>query len=103
MGIRLKKFDMKVRKDNTQQFVDVGLLGSDVDGDIQEIREDLNNKAGWFVTPQMFGAKGDGMTDDTNAFKSMLADTTNTIYIPKKSYKCSLLLFLFIKILDSKK
>lgn len=35
----------------------------------------------------MFGAKGDGMTDDTNAFKSMLADTTNTIYIPKKSYK----------------
>lgn len=37
MGLRLKQFNMKVRKDNTQQFVDVGLLGSDVDADISAL------------------------------------------------------------------
>ena len=33
------------------------------------------------VTPQMFGAKGDGETDDTAAFQAAL-DTGRTVYIP---------------------
>lgn len=33
MGYRVKPFTMSVRNNSTQEFVDVGLLGSDVDGE----------------------------------------------------------------------
>lgn len=33
---------MKVRQDSNHPFIDVGLLGSDVDGDIADLRSDLN-------------------------------------------------------------
>ena len=42
MGYRLKPFTMSVRNNSTQEFVDVGLLGSDVDADIADLRSDLN-------------------------------------------------------------
>jgi hypothetical protein len=38
-----------------------------------------------FVTPQMFGAKGDGVTDDTNAFKNAIASNDN-VFVPKGNY-----------------
>lgn len=38
-----------------------------------------------YVTPQMFGAKGDGVTDDTEAFRTALA-TSNNVYVPNGSY-----------------
>lgn len=41
------------------------------------------------VTPQMFGAIGDGVTDDTLAFKSMLnsAKDGDSVYIPVGTYR----------------
>lgn len=41
-----------------------------------------------FITPQMFGAIGDGLTDDTEAFNTALA-TNKTIYIPEGEYLLS--------------
>lgn len=37
------------------------------------------------VTPQMYGAKGDGVTDDTQAFKNALAENDN-VFVPKGNY-----------------
>ncbi len=41
----------------------------------------LNN----YVTPQMYGAKGDGVTDDTTAFKNALANNDN-VFVPSGNY-----------------
>ena len=41
-----------------------------------------------FVTPQMFGAKADGVTDDYDAIQQAL-DNWNNIYFPKGDYKIS--------------
>lgn len=38
-----------------------------------------------YVTPQMYGAKGDGVTDDTNSFIEML-ENNNVVFIPKGTY-----------------
>ena len=38
-----------------------------------------------FVTPQMFGAKGDGVTDDTQAFKNALSASDN-VFVPMGTY-----------------
>lgn len=40
------------------------------------------------VTPQMYGAKGDGVTDDTEAFERALAESGN-LFLPKGTYKIS--------------
>ena len=39
-----------------------------------------------YVTPEMFGAKGDGITDDATAFQQMFASDNTFFYIPKKTY-----------------
>lgn len=39
-----------------------------------------------FVTPQMFGGKGDGINDDTLAIQSAI-DTNKIVFIPKGTYK----------------
>ena len=41
----------------------------------------------YYITPQMFGAKGDGVTDDTNAIKFMLSESKNkNILFPDGEY-----------------
>lgn len=47
----------------------IGQLQSDV-AELQESVDDLEKMA-FYYTPEMFGAKGDGVTDDTQAFKDM--------------------------------
>ena len=51
------------------------------------IEETLKGKniGGVYVTPQHFGAKGDGVTDDTAAFNNAIA-TGKTVKIPEGSY-----------------
>lgn len=41
-----------------------------------------------YVTPQMFGAKGDGVTDDTNALQHAI-NSSDTIFIPNGVYLIS--------------
>ena len=51
-----------------------------------EINNQLN-LMGDYVTPQMHGAKGDGVTNDTDAFNEMLAELNGgTILIPNGTY-----------------
>ena len=38
-----------------------------------------------YVTPQMYGAKGDGVTDDTQAFKDALVENDN-LFLPSGNY-----------------
>lgn len=157
MGINLKTFNMKIRKDSTQPFIDVGLLGAVTDkeltmpdvaadakatGDtINDLQNEINGKineevstraaadtmintridniiaqAGtdntevvdarvgtdstqytvlknrldaentqlksqidWYTRPEYFGAKADGVTDDTAAFVSAMATGLDVI------------------------
>lgn len=39
-----------------------------------------------YVTPEQFGAVGDGVTDDTEAFSNMLSSDIKLWFIPKKTY-----------------
>lgn len=41
-----------------------------------------------YVTPQMFGAKGDGLNDDTNAIIAALSNSSKVVF-PNGTYKCS--------------
>ena len=56
---------------------------------VNNLSEDINELS-VFVTPQMFGAKGDGTTDDTvalqNAFNSV-AENGKYLFIPHGTYK----------------
>lgn len=52
--------------------------------------DQLVNNVGYilntFVTPEMYGATGNGVTDDTNAFRSMLSSGAHIFVIPAKTY-----------------
>lgn len=59
----------------------------EADGIELAYQKDVDNKTGWFVTPEMYGAKGDGTTDDTGAIQSALNSGANVIFSPGKTYK----------------
>lgn len=67
------------------------LLVKGSDGVLDEIKNELSqtksdlNELKTFVTPQMFGAKGDGVTDDTEAIQNAL-NASDLVYIPDGTY-----------------
>ena len=70
------------------------LATSDKSNLVNAINEVLNTSGGdtYYVTPQMFGAVGDGINDDTAAVMQALNaaySETKTLYFPEGSYKCS--------------
>ena len=55
---------------------------------LQNQIDDMNaGRKTYFITPQDYGAAGDGITDDTQAFIDALADTTSMLFIPSGTYK----------------
>lgn len=58
----------------------------EVDAKFEQMSEEIANKK-VFVTPEMYGAKGDGVTDDSSAFNNMLASNNRLIVLaPNKTY-----------------
>ena len=51
---------------------------------------ELENDSGFsaYITPEMYGAKGDGVTDDSNAIQAAIdaAGSSNIVYLAKKTY-----------------
>ena len=56
---------------------------TELNTNLDELQETINDYN--VVTPQMYGAKGDGVTDDTQAFKDALAENDN-VFVPKGDY-----------------
>lgn len=60
-----------------------------IQNDIDTINDNIDiifNKVNGFATPQMFGAVGDGSTDDSDAFNAMFSSEYTSFYIPDKIY-----------------
>lgn len=73
-------YEVLERVDDTHVLIAVE-PGADM---IQRIKTDVENQA-CFATPQMYGAKGDGVTDDTAAIQAAL-DASSYVYIPDGVY-----------------
>lgn len=86
-SLRCLLLDMKNAKELDEIINDIVL--SEIKTMMIDI-SDLKDKTAGFVIPQMFGAIGDGLHDDTEAFKKAIQECgNNELYIPKteKSYK----------------
>lgn len=65
-------------------------LLKDINTKVNEFKETFTeqlDKITYFATLEMFGAKGDGVTDDTEAFNSFLLSNFNTLYLKSDVYK----------------
>lgn len=67
-----------------------------IETEVDNVRDELDNKADKddiaYITPQMFGAVGDGETDDTDALTATIeyaAENNKNIYIPAGTYYIS--------------
>lgn len=91
--------DLKNAFNNLKNYVDNYFNNLDVQEEINnklnEMVEDgtlINLLAPYmpFIFPEMYGAKGDGITDDTNAFISAINEASSrkkTLYLSNKTYK----------------
>ena len=62
---------------------------ADIRADIEQLSTEIDGLSP-FVTPQMFGAKGDGTTDDTTAINNTLSHANSSgkqVYFPAGTYK----------------
>lgn len=76
---QMKILQISFAKNKNSEFSLV--VWNSVRGEIQKI--------GQFETPEMYGAKGDGITDDSGAFQRMLNHCEKPILLGAKEYKIS--------------
>ncbi len=67
------------------------LLGEVIDIADKQAREDIKNVCNAIITPEMYGAKGDGITDDIEAINNMFNDNRigNILFAPEVKYAIS--------------
>ena len=86
------KKEMEENWNNIKTFVEKLDISDEVNKKLDEMADNgeltaiIAEYLQFYVTPQMFGAVGDGVTDDTEAFQNAI-DSQNPIYIPKGIYK----------------
>lgn len=70
---------------NESYWVNTGNYNAQVDGYRNDVKK-LESKI-YYVTPEMFGGAGDGITDNTEAFTNMLKEEKPIQLLPNKVYK----------------
>lgn len=73
-------------KGTTNHIPEVIGEGGDWDGSDPVIPTDPSGKSSGAVTPQMYGAAGDGNADDTGAIQSAI-DSGKPVYLPQGEYR----------------
>lgn len=71
----------------SSEFQDGQSAGSIIPGRVRDLISTLQSLTGSVATPEQYGAAGDGVTNDTTAFNSALANANVVIVGPKK-YVC---------------
>lgn len=69
----------------TKMVVDTGEDEDSVELAYQEDLDSVEQKVDWFVTPEMYGAVGDGVTNDTAAVRAAIETGKNVLF--SKTYK----------------
>ena len=86
------KSDWDSLKDFIDNFFENLDLQNEVNNKLQEMYNDgslmvlLSNFLTWYVTPEMYGATGDGVTDDTEAVQNAV-DSGKSVIFTSKNYK----------------
>lgn len=78
--------DIQILQQNMSNAINV--VQQNHNADMQELQESVSEQFGvmqTFVTPQMYGAKGDGVTDDTTAIQSAV-NNGNHVLLPEGVY-----------------
>lgn len=85
----------KYKLTNSREWVKVNFKTGAGGGDNSELAEQIEaletdilkveKRTINVVTPQMYGAKGDGVTDDTAAFRSAI-EANDSVYVPNSTY-----------------
>lgn len=72
---------------NEDYWVNTGNYNAQVEGYRNDVKK-IDSKI-YYVTPEMFGGSGDGITDNTEAFTNMLKEEKPIQLLPNKVYKIS--------------
>ena len=82
-GFLTQHQDISGKADKATTLAGYGITDGATKTEVSKLSEEIVDLS-VFVTPQMFGAKGDGTTDDTAAFKECFKHTN--IFIPAGAY-----------------
>lgn len=90
--------DASMKAQVNQGKADMEAMVAEVEGELESVNEqlehtttDLNNMT-YYITPEMFGAVGDGVIDDTQAFKNMIEYVKSNSVSKITSKKCKYLI-----------
>lgn len=91
VDVKIAEADASMKAQVNQGKADMEAMVAEVEGELDGINTQLEQVASMqnFVNVKIFGAKGDGITDDTNAIKEAIEYINNnptTIYFPKGVY-----------------
>lgn len=75
----IKEINLKSNQ-NIENIGELTSLDTESKENLVDALNEINKKI-YYITPQMFGAKGDGITDDTIAFQNAI-DTGKNVFVP---------------------